>query len=278
MHGYQGRVAVITGGADGIGRALGESLVAAGMRVALLDVRGDAAAQTASEIGPMAKGYACDVTVKAELDAAARAVSADLGPVAILCANAGVGAGGGMLDASDNAIDWVFAVNLRGLIDSLRAFVPLMTEDDAPRNVCITASSASLSSPSGPTTLYAGSKHATMGVAEAVAAELALKRIGTTILCPGLINTRIWDGARARPDHFGGPRHAAEETGDHWRQNGMAVDWVGDEAVKAILAGERYCAPLDTIGIDNFENRSAAIRSGIVRWADRDRMRWPDPE
>ncbi len=151
-----------------------------------------------------------------------------------------------------------------------------MTEADQPRAVCITASSASLSSPSAPLTLYAGSKHATMGVAEAAAAELEAQGIAATILCPGLINTRIWDGARARPDHFGGPRYADDATGEHWRRNGLPVDWVGDVAVRAIAAGQRYCAPVEQAGIDAFEARTAAIRDGIVTWADRDRGRWPD--
>jgi NAD(P)-dependent dehydrogenase (short-subunit alcohol dehydrogenase family) len=276
MDGYAGRVAVVTGGADGIGLALGTALSAAGMRVALLDVRGEAAVASAEALGNGTRGYRCDVTLEADLTDTAKAVARDMGPVAILCANAGVGAGGGMMNARQTAIDWVFAVNLHGLIGSLRAFVPLMTEAGLPRAVCITASSASLSSPSAPLTLYAGSKHATMGVAEAAAAELEAQGIATTILCPGLINTRIWDGARARPDHFGGPRHADEASGAHWRQNGMPVDWVGEVAVKAIAAGQRYCAPVDQVGVDAFETRTEAIRAGIVAWADRDRSCWPD--
>jgi NAD(P)-dependent dehydrogenase (short-subunit alcohol dehydrogenase family) len=276
MDGYADRVAVVTGGADGIGLALGVALSKAGLRVALLDVRGEAAEASAEALGNGSRGYRCDVTLEADLTDTAKAVARDMGAVAILCANAGVGAAGGMLTAKQTAIDWVFAVNLHGLIGSLRAFVPLMTDADMPRAVCITASSASLSSPSAPLTLYAGSKHATMGVAEAAAAELDVLGIATTILCPGLINTRIWDGARARPDHFGGPRHADEASGEHWRANGMPVDWVGEVAVEAIAAGQRYCAPVEQVGIDAFEARTAAIRDGIIAWADRDRSRWPD--
>jgi NAD(P)-dependent dehydrogenase (short-subunit alcohol dehydrogenase family) len=276
MRDYAGRVAVVTGGADGIGLALSTALSAAGMRVALLDVRGDAAEASAQAIGSGARGYRCDVTLETDLANAAEAIRRDLGQVAIMCANAGVGAGGGMLTARQTAIDWVFAVNVHGLIGSMRAFVPLMTETDLPRAVCITASSASLSSPTAPLTLYAGSKHATMGIAEAAAAELEAQGITTTILCPGLINTRIWDGARARPDHFGGPRHADEASGEHWRTYGMPVEWVGDVAVEAIAAGQRYCVPVEQVGIDAFEARTAAIRNGITAWANRDRNRWPD--
>ena len=277
---YNGRVAAVTGGADGIGRALAEALAAAGMAVAILDVRGEAAQETAAAIiaaGGKAQAYVCDVTLYDQLEATAMAVKADLGAVSLLCVNAGVGAAGGMISASPKAIDWVFAVNVRGVIDTLRAFVPRMDDESGPRHVCFTASSASLTSPSGPLALYAGSKHATIGVAEAAAAELETMGIGCTILCPGLINTRIWDGARARPEHFGGPRFMPEATGDHWRTTGMAVDWVAEEALKAIAANARYCAPIDAHSADDFEMRASAIRAGFALWQDRDRTRWPDP-
>lgn len=268
---------MITGGGDGIGKALGIGLAKAGMRVALLDIRADAAEQAAAEIGDMARGYACDVTIKASIEKAAVAVEADFGPVSLLCANAGVGAAGGPLAAKDANIDWVLSVNQKGVLDTLRAFRPSMHDEDSPRHVLITASSASLTTPTASRlALYAGSKHCTMGIAEAAAVELAEQGIGTTILCPGLINTRIWDGARARPDQFGGPRLLPEETGEHWRNQGMPVEWVIVEALAAIDRGDRYCAPIDAHSVDDFEVRVAAIRAGIHRWQDRDAARWPD--
>ncbi len=277
MERFKGRVAVITGGGDGIGKALGSGLAKAGMRVALLDIRADAAEQAAAEIGDGARGYACDVTIKTSIEAAAVAVEADFGSVSLLCANAGVGAAGGPLAAKDANIDWVLSVNQKGVLDTLRAFRPSMRDETGPRHVLITASSASLTSPSASRlALYAGSKHCTMGIAEAAAVELAEQGIGTTILCPGLINTRIWDGARARPDQFGGPRLLPEETGEMWREKGMPVEWVIEEALAAIDRGDRYCAPIDVHSVDDFEARVAAIRAGIHRWQDRDAARWPE--
>lgn len=277
MDRFKGRVAVITGGADGIGKALGIGLAKAGMRIALLDIRADAAGQAAGDIGDMARGYACDVTMKTSIEAAAIAVEADFGPVALLAANAGVGAAGGPLAAKDANIDWVLSVNQKGVLDTLRVFRPSMRDADGPRHVLITASSTSLVSPAASRlALYAASKHCTMGIAEAAASELAEEGIGTTILCPGLINTRIWDGARARPDQFGGPRLLPEETGEMWREKGMPVEWVIEEALAAIDRGDRYCAPVDAHSVDDFEARVAAIRAGIHRWQDRDAARWPD--
>jgi NAD(P)-dependent dehydrogenase (short-subunit alcohol dehydrogenase family) len=274
---FQDRVAVITGGADGIGKALGMGLAAAGMKLALLDIRDDAVKVAADEIGGAARGYTCDITQKVQIEAAAAGVARDLGPVSLLCANAGVGAAGGPLAAKDSTIDWVLSVNQKGTLDTLRLFRPLMSDDNGPRHVLITASSASLVSPAAPRlALYGGSKHCTMGMAEAVAAELAVDGIGTTIFCPGLLNTRIWDGARARPDQFGGPRYLPEETGEMWRTQGMPVEWAIEEAIAAIDRGDRYCAPVDAHSVDDFEARVAAIRSGFKRWQDRDATRWPE--
>ncbi len=277
MERFRGRVAVITGGADGIGKALAQALVAVGVKVALLDIREDAVKQTATELGPLAYPFVCDVTVKASLEAAAAAVDAQLGTVSLICANAGVGAAGGPVSAKESTIDWVLSVNQKGIVDTIRSFRQLMRDENSPRHLLVTASSASLVSPAASRlALYGGSKHCTMGMAEAVAAELREEGIGTTILCPGLINTRIWDGARARPDHFGGPRLMPEETGDMWRAQGMPVEWVAEEALAAIDRGDRYCAPVDAHSVDDFEARVAAIRSGFHRWQDRDVARWPD--
>jgi NAD(P)-dependent dehydrogenase (short-subunit alcohol dehydrogenase family) len=277
---FRDRLAVITGGADGIGKALGKVFAAAGMKVALFDIRDDAARETAAQLsagGADVRGYHCDVTLTESIEAAVAAVRADFGSVALLCANAGVGAAGGPLSAKPATADWVLSVNQKGVLDTLRLFRPLMDDETGPRHVMVTASSASLVSPAASRlALYGGSKHCTMGIAEAAAAELAEDGIGTTILCPGLINTRIWDGARARPDHFGGPRYQPEETGDMWRQKGMDVDWAAECAMQAIVAGDRYCAPVDAHSVDDFEARVDAIRSGFRRWQDRDTARWPE--
>jgi NAD(P)-dependent dehydrogenase (short-subunit alcohol dehydrogenase family) len=277
---FQGRVAVITGGADGIGKALGKAFVACGLKVALLDIRKEAVKETAAALsggGADVRGYLCDVTLTESIEAAAAAVKTDFGRVSLLCANAGVGAAGGPLAAKPATAEWVLSVNQKGILETLRLFRPLMDHEAGPRHVIVTASSASLVSPAASRlALYGGSKHCTMGIAEAAAAELAEDGIGTTILCPGLINTRIWDGARARPDHFGGARYQPEEAGEMWRQNGMDVDWVAECAIEAIANGDRYCAPVDAHSIDDFEARIAAIRAGVRRWQDRDLARWPE--
>lgn len=266
---FAGRWAVVTGGADGIGRALANAFMAQGMHVAVLDVRGEAADETATTLalqhGGTALALRCDVSDSQSLADAAAAIREQCGGIALLAANAGVGAAGGLLSASQQNLDWVLGVNVLGLIATARHFAPLFDGlEKGPRHLLVSASSAALSRVQGPgLALYSASKHCTMGIAEGLAAELQPQGIGTTILCPGLINTRIWDGARARPERFGGPRHLPEEVGENWRQNGMDVAWVAEEAVAAIAAGAPYCAPIEPHNADLFAARGDTMRASF---------------
>jgi NAD(P)-dependent dehydrogenase (short-subunit alcohol dehydrogenase family) len=269
MQDFAGRTAVITGGADGIGKALAMAFAAQGMRVALLDIRADAAEETAAAMrasGTDARAFACDVTDSDSLTTAAAAVQAHYGSIALLAANAGVGAAGGLLSASEANLGWVLSVNIHGLIATARHFVPLFDSADAgPRHLLVSASSASLIPVIAPgLSLYAASKQCTLGIAEGLAAELAPQGISTTILCPGLINTRIWDGALARPDKFGGARHLPEEVGTRWRNDGRDADWVADCTVAAITARAPYCIPVEPHVAASFAERADAISASFT--------------
>ena len=271
-----GTTAVITGGADGIGLALGRALTARGVRVALLDVRADAVREAATTLAD-AVGIVCDVTDAASVETAAGEARAALGGVNQLWVNAGVGIRGAISSASQNGIDWVYAVNAQGTINTVRYFLPLVEATDGFRHLGFTASSNTLGRiPAGPLAVYAASKWACLGIAEAVAGEAGAMGIGSTIFCPGLLNTRIWDGARARPDRFGGAVHQPEEAGEIWRTQGMSVDWACEEAIKAVEAGQPYCAPVDQHSLDDFEARVAAVRAGFVIHPTRQMLRSSD--
>ena len=95
--------------------------------------------------------------------------------------------------------------------------VTAMRKEKPAAHVGVTASSASVTPVAGPFTLYATTKQMTAAVAEALAAELADDDIGVTILCPGILDTQIWNAARVRPDQFGGARETPDAIGDHWR-------------------------------------------------------------
>lgn len=210
----------ITGAADGIGLGLARAFGQRGARVALLDIRSEAAEE-----------------------AAGRFISS----------------------ASLRAMEWVAAVNIWGTIRTVRAFLPLVRAADGLRHVGFTSSSNTFGHiPAGPFGVYAASKWAALGIAEAVAGEVAAEGVGTTIFCPGLLDTRIWDGARARPERFGGAVHPPEEMGELWRTTGMPVDWACAEAIRAIDEGRLYACPVEAHVAENFEARFADVRAGIV--------------
>ena len=268
---YAGRTAVVTGGADGIGRALAERFAALGMKVAVLDIRADAAAEAAHALLPLGApatlAIGCDVADPAAMTAAAERIQAELGSIAIVWANAGVGTAGPFGEARWRNIEWVLSVNVLGVIHTARAFFPVLkTEREAggPCLIGITASSASLHHPGPGLEIYGASKHATMGVAEGIRMEALAAGIDCTILCPGLTDTRIWDGARARPERFGGARHAEETAGERWRREGMSVEFVADATMAAIARGDTFCCPTTAQGIASFEARVAAIRQGFI--------------
>jgi len=203
MERFAGRVAVVTGAASGIGRALARRLGAEGMRVVLADVEPGALAEAERELGERGVetlAVRTDVTDEAAVRALADAALARFGAVHVLCNNAGVMGGAGLswqLPAEDWA--WVLGVNLHGVLHGLRAFVPILLEQDE-GHVLNTASMAGLLSLplAAP---YVVSKHAVVALSEALYHELAGRgpQVGVSVLCPEAVDTRIADAERNRP-------------------------------------------------------------------------------
>jgi len=266
MSRFKGTNAVITGGADGIGAAYAMKLADSGVSVAVLDVLADKAEATVAAItkkGVKAIAVEADVSDRTSLAKASETVATELGPVSILIANAGVGIGGGYIGASERAVDWILGVNVLGPINTVRAFVPAMIEQSGPRHVAFTASSACFVQLEAGLAAYGASKKAMAGLAEGVRAEIEPHDIGFTTIYPGLVNTRIWDAARSRPDRFGGPRHQPEEAGEYWRNEGMTVEHVADLAIAAIEDNAPHCVVPDERTRDNFETTYSILRDGF---------------
>jgi NAD(P)-dependent dehydrogenase (short-subunit alcohol dehydrogenase family) len=203
MERFSGRVAVVTGAASGIGRALARRLGREGMRVVLADVEPAALAEAERELagyGVETLSVRTDVTDEAAVRALADAALARFGAVHVVCNNAGVMGGAGLswqLPAEDWA--WVLGVNLHGVLHGLRAFVPILLEQDE-GHVLNTASMAGLLSLplAAP---YVVSKHAVVALSEALYHELAGRgpHVGVSVLCPEAVDTRIADAERNRP-------------------------------------------------------------------------------
>jgi NAD(P)-dependent dehydrogenase (short-subunit alcohol dehydrogenase family) len=207
MEQLEGKVAVVTGAASGIGRAMVNRFGAAGMRVVMADVEKAALVTATDEVraaGIDAHGIVTDVSSWDSVAALRDETLDRFGAVHVVCNNAGVGGGGLTWECTLDDWNWVIGVDLFGVIYGIRAFVPLLIEQGE-GHVVNTASVAGLSSPPfmGP---YNVSKHGVVTLSETLYAELAFSApdIGVTVVCPGWVKTRVGESGRNRPVELGG--------------------------------------------------------------------------
>jgi NAD(P)-dependent dehydrogenase (short-subunit alcohol dehydrogenase family) len=203
MQDFRDKVAVVTGGASGIGRAMVDRFAAAGMAVVVADVETTALAATETELrdrGTKVLAVRTDVAKAADVEVLASAVVARFGGVHVLCNNAGVSVGGPMWEHTLDDWQWVLGVNLWGVIHGIRTFVPIMLRQGEPAHVVNTASLAGLTS--NPFLgVYNVTKHAVVTLSETLAQELATlgPHVKVSVLCPGFVATKIADSHRNRP-------------------------------------------------------------------------------
>ena len=204
-----GKVAVITGGAGGIGLALAHRFRRAGMRIALADVEADALDAAVADLGGADDVFAatCDVTDLADVHRFRDAVLAHFGAAHVVCANAGVAPSGPILGTSIESWRWVMDVNVMGVVHTIDAFGATLV-GQADGHFVLTASAAGLSTTPG-LGAYSATKHAVVGTAATLHAELAGTGVGVSVLCPGLVRTRIFESERNRPDDAESHHHPA---------------------------------------------------------------------
>ena len=202
MEHVAGKVAFVTGAASGLGLAMARSFAGAGMKVALADIEADALEQAHASFGP---GNAdtialpLDVTDRDAMAEAADRTEAAFGKVHVLCNNAGVGIAASFADHVYEDWDWVLGVNLQGVINGVTTFVPRIAAHGEGGHVVNTASMAGFLA-FGRAGIYNTTKFAVLGMSEAMRADLADQDIGVSVLCPGFVNTNIFDSGRNRPD------------------------------------------------------------------------------
>jgi NAD(P)-dependent dehydrogenase (short-subunit alcohol dehydrogenase family) len=208
MRDFSGKTAFVTGGASGIGLALGRAFGEAGMKVMLADVETDALAAAAGTLrnsGVDVRGVICDVTDPSSVERAAKAACEAFGNVHVVCNNAGVGGGTGIDDISLDTWRWVIDVNLMGVVHGIHAFLPHLRAHGEGGHIVNTASMAGMNSGLG-FSAYSASKFAVVNMSEGLATRLKPLGIGVTVLCPGFVRTRIWESGRNRPKRYGAAR------------------------------------------------------------------------
>ena len=248
---FEGRVAVVTGAASGIGKAMCERFAREGMKVVLADIEGDQLRETGREIeslGAEVLTFRTDVSQPDELSRLAEATLDRFGKVHVLCNNAGVFAGGRTWEAVGTDWDWVLSVNLFGVLHGIRAFVPTMIEQNEPAHVVNTCSMAGLINMplSG---AYNVSKHAALSLTETLYHELKSldTPVGCSALCPELIRTGIGRSERNRPPHLkrpedsGTPEQALVEEAIRMSiESGIDPSFMADRVVQGIREDRFY--------------------------------------
>jgi NAD(P)-dependent dehydrogenase (short-subunit alcohol dehydrogenase family) len=234
-------VAVVTGGAGGIGLALARAFAARGARIVLADVDAAALARAEGELaaaGAEAFGVAADVTRRESVAALADAAFARFGAVHLLCNNAGIAVAGPLVGADPD--DWRRAmdVNFWGVVYGIDAFLPRMIAQRQGGHVLNTASMAGLVGMQG-LGIYCATKFAVVGLSESLRRELEPHGIGVSVLCPMLVATRIAENS-ARALGRASPAPGGDAAGMPLAGGVIAPDEVGRRVVEAIESGAFY--------------------------------------
>ncbi|HSG89666.1 MAG TPA: SDR family NAD(P)-dependent oxidoreductase [Pseudomonadales bacterium] len=211
MRDLEGKVAFITGGGSGLGLAMAEAFAGAGMKIVIADVDEQAIAAAEAKFRGQnvpVLGIRLDVTDRDAFAAAARQAVDAFGGINVLCNNAGVYRGGRLDAVTYEDWDWVMGVNVGGVVNGLQAVLPHIKASGG-GHVVNTASMAGIAGIAG-LGVYNASKFAVVGMSEALRGDLEGTDIGVSVLCPGMVRTRILESERNRPDAFEGDSPEAE--------------------------------------------------------------------
>ena len=253
MQRLAGRTAMITGGASGIGLGMARAFIAAGLRVAIADINEDALRTAEATLPGLRKAVPLDVARAADWERALDAVEAALGPVEILCNNAGIGQGrfadGRPITVAEmpEAL-WrtVLEINATGTFLGAKAVGSRMLARGQGGHIINTASTGGLMAP-GEIAAYCASKFAVVGLSESLRAELAPAGIGVSVLCPGGVRSNLFASSvaiRARdPDAFAGLATLATEASRIEQAQRMDPVFVGEMVLRAIEANAMYVIP-----------------------------------
>ncbi|XOV88040.1 MAG: SDR family NAD(P)-dependent oxidoreductase [Pseudomonadota bacterium] len=276
MKDFKGKVAVVTGAASGIGRAIAEHCLKEGMQVVMADIQQDALTEAARSLQATGSNsivpVTTDVAVLEQIEQLADRAYAEFGAVHLLFNNAGVGGGGNAWQATQKDWDWVMGVNLWSVIHGLRTFVPRMIAQDTECHIVNTASVAGLLGGST-NACYSVTKHGVVALTENLYRDLEQEgtKIRCSVLCPGFVNTNIFDSARNRPDHLANESAPAAITPemqariDMFRavlREGMQPSQLAEIVFEGIRSERLYVLTHEHFG-DMIRQRADNIASGV---------------
>jgi NAD(P)-dependent dehydrogenase (short-subunit alcohol dehydrogenase family) len=261
----QGRTAVVTGAASGIGLALTERCLAEGMSVVMADIEADALAREAKRLeggGASAVHVVCDVSDPDQIESLRDRTLEAFGGVHLLCNNAGVASGRRNIETKPAVWQWVVGVNLLGAAYGVSAFAPVMLEQGE-GHIVNTASEAGLAS-SPMLGAYHASKYGVVGLSESLAMELDGTGVGVSCLCPELVDTKIFESTRNAPAHLGirPPKPVPMATVEQW-MNTVAMN-PADVAAAVLYAvrANRFWIITHQVSHDRIRRRNADLETG----------------
>jgi NAD(P)-dependent dehydrogenase (short-subunit alcohol dehydrogenase family) len=271
MRDFKGKTAIVTGAASGIGLGMAKALAGAGMNIVLADLRPDpleAARRQIAALGVGAIGVTVDVSDPGSVAAAGAAADQAFGKLHVAVNNAGVAMHGTPLEqVTPEEWAWVIGVNVMGVINGIRTFVPMIRRHGEGGHVVNTGSISSFFVREGRNQgAYAMTKYAVVALSEALAQEVAGSGIGVSVLCPGAVRTAIFDSAATRPDRFGGAysRPEQEALRSAFATGALAPEAVGQRVLQAIRDDEFYILT-HTGERDAVQARFDRIRSAFDR-------------
>ncbi len=238
LHNFHGRWVVVTGAAAGIGYETALAFAKEGADIVAVDLDQERLAGTSRAVEALGRRcvpHACDVSSAAAVEAMALEVAADIGAPDVVVNNAGIAFLGPFLETPIAAWDAVLGVNLMGVVHVSRAFLPAMIKAGGSRHLVNVASAAGLQ-PVANLSAYSASKHAVLGLSDAIAMELRRTHVGVTVVCPGVINTAIVRNRQAVAPSV--PESTLAKLERNYQSKGAHPSLVGQRIVRAVRRGE----------------------------------------
>lgn len=262
METFEGKVAVITGGASGLGLAMAQRFADAGMNIVIADIEAEPLAMAEAAIaakGAKVLARRTDVARAEDIEALAESAYKAFGAVHVLCNNAGVGGSpGAMWELSDDDWRWVIDVDLWSVVHGVRSFVPRMLASGEEAHIVNTASVAGLvtGAVGAP---YTVAKFGVVALSEQLYFELGRSghNIGVSVLCPGFVNTNIYDSGRNRQAEYGEPQGTPTPDAEQrraalqaMRDTMMQPAEIGELVFEAVRTRNLYIIPTGTQALD----------------------------